>query len=62
MDDADGWQPIEIAPPETTILMRAIRGDQEFFGRGRISKPQHGKRIEYQWHYTQVAPTHWKPL
>jgi hypothetical protein len=59
--DTDGSQPIETAPAETTILMCRIEAGQlKQVGMGRISKPQDGKPIAYQWIFT-IAPTHWKP-
>jgi hypothetical protein len=60
--DTDGWQPIDTAPPETSILLGRVEGGQlKYIALGRISKLQYGKPIEYQWHYT-VAPTHWKSI
>jgi hypothetical protein len=63
MGTDDGWQPIETAPPETTIWMGRVEGGRlKRVGRGRISKPQDSRPIEYQWVHTDVVPTHWKPV
>jgi hypothetical protein len=62
MDDTDDWRPIDTAPPETAILLRAIKAGTEFIGKGDIAKPRDGKPLECHWHYTHLVPTHWKPI
>jgi hypothetical protein len=60
--DTTGWQPIEMAPPETRIWLGLIEnGRLKRVGMGRISKPQDSEPMEYHWVHTDVAPTHWKP-
>jgi len=61
MDDTDDWQPIHTAPPEITILLRAVKEGTEFIGKGAISNPR-GKPLEYRWHYAHLVPTHWKHI
>jgi hypothetical protein len=56
------WQPIDTAPAETEILMRADIDGREIMGRGRVSKREYDKPLSYEWHFAGIAPTHWKRI